>query len=73
MRLKLARDRIEIYHRRQLPKSDSFTDALGVELGSRWSAIEAVGLYVPGGSAGLSLFGADERGAGRKWRGSSAS
>jgi histidinol dehydrogenase len=49
--LKLARDRIEAYHRRQLPKDDRFTDALGIELGSRWTAIEAVGLYVPGGSA----------------------
>jgi histidinol dehydrogenase len=49
--LKLARDRIEAYHRRQLPKDDRFTDALGVELGSRWRAIEAVGLYVPGGTA----------------------
>jgi histidinol dehydrogenase len=49
--LKLARDRIELFHRRQLPKDDRFTDALGVELGWRWSAIEAVGLYVPGGTA----------------------
>lgn len=49
--LKLARDRIEAFHRRQLPKDDRFTDALGVELGARWTAIEAVGLYVPGGSA----------------------
>lgn len=49
--LKLARDRIEVFHRRQMPKDDRFTDALGVELGARWSAIEAVGLYVPGGSA----------------------
>ncbi|MBX9709688.1 MAG: histidinol dehydrogenase [Xanthobacteraceae bacterium] len=49
--LKLARDRIDTYHRRQLPKDDLFTDDLGVELGSRWSAVEAVGLYVPGGSA----------------------
>lgn len=49
--LELARDRIETYHRRQLPRDDSFTDALGVELGSRWTAIEAVGLYVPGGTA----------------------
>jgi histidinol dehydrogenase len=49
--LKLARDRIETYHRRQLPKDDRFTDALGVELGHRWTAIEAVGLYVPGGTA----------------------
>ena len=49
--LTLARDRIEAYHRRQLPRDDRFTDALGVELGSRWTAIEAVGLYVPGGTA----------------------
>ncbi|MEW6639393.1 MAG: histidinol dehydrogenase [Pseudomonadota bacterium] len=49
--LTLARDRIETFHRRQLPKDDRFTDALGVELGHRWTAIEAVGLYVPGGTA----------------------
>ncbi|EKS29691.1 histidinol dehydrogenase [Afipia felis] len=49
--LKLARDRIEIYHRRQLPKDERFTDALGVELGWRWSAVDAAGLYVPGGTA----------------------
>ena len=49
--LTLARSRIEAYHRRQLPSDDRFTDALGVELGSRWTAIAAVGLYVPGGTA----------------------
>src|SRR4030088_3227354 len=49
--LKFARDRIEMFHRRQLPKDERFTDALGVELGWRWSAIDAVGLYVPGGTA----------------------
>jgi histidinol dehydrogenase len=49
--LDLARDRIEAFHRRQLPQDDRFEDALGVELGSRWTAIEAVGLYVPGGTA----------------------
>jgi histidinol dehydrogenase len=49
--LELARTRIEAYHRRQLPTDDRFVDPLGVELGSRWTAIEAVGLYVPGGSA----------------------
>jgi histidinol dehydrogenase len=49
--LELARARIEAYHRRQVPRDDRFTDALGVELGSRWNAIEAVGLYVPGGTA----------------------
>ena len=49
--LKFAADRIELFHRRQLPKDDRFTDALGVELGWRWSAIDAVGLYVPGGTA----------------------
>src|ERR1700692_4858080 len=49
--LKFAADRIEVFHRRQLPKDDRFTDALGVELGWRWNAIESVGLYVPGGTA----------------------
>jgi histidinol dehydrogenase len=49
--LEFARARIEAYHRRQVPADDRFVDPLGVELGSRWSAIEAVGLYVPGGSA----------------------
>ncbi|MBV2142382.1 histidinol dehydrogenase [Falsochrobactrum sp. TDYN1] len=49
--LKLAHERIEKHHARQLPKDDYYTDALGVELGSRWTAIEAVGLYVPGGTA----------------------
>src|SRR3954463_4343144 len=49
--LQFARDRIELFHRRQLPSDDRFTDALGVELGWRWSAIESVGLYVPGGTA----------------------
>ena len=49
--LLLARDRIQAYHQRQKPSDERFTDALGVELGHRWTAIEAVGLYVPGGTA----------------------
>jgi histidinol dehydrogenase len=49
--LQLAKQRIEVYHKRQVPSNDRFTDALGVELGHRWTAIEAVGLYVPGGTA----------------------
>jgi histidinol dehydrogenase len=49
--LTFACNRIESFHRQQLPKDDRFTDALGVELGWRWSAIESVGLYVPGGTA----------------------
>jgi histidinol dehydrogenase len=49
--LKLARDRIEAHHARQKPKDERYTDPLGVELGAKWTAIEAVGLYVPGGTA----------------------
>jgi histidinol dehydrogenase len=49
--LKFARDRIEAHHRRQKPADDRYTDPIGVELGSRWTAIESVGLYVPGGTA----------------------
>lgn len=49
--LKFARDRIERHHQRQMPKDDRYTDAIGVELGSRWTPVESVGLYVPGGLA----------------------
>jgi histidinol dehydrogenase len=49
--LTFAHERIVAYHRRQLPPNDRFTDALGVELGHRWTPIAAVGLYVPGGTA----------------------
>jgi histidinol dehydrogenase len=49
--LNFARDRIEAHHRRQKPADERYVDALGVELGHRWTAIEAVGLYVPGGTA----------------------
>ena len=49
--LVLARDRIADHHKRQLPSDDRYTDAAGVELGHRWTAVESVGLYVPGGLA----------------------
>ncbi len=49
--LQLAAERIERHHARQMPKDDIYEDAQGVGLGSRWTAIEAVGLYVPGGTA----------------------
>jgi histidinol dehydrogenase len=49
--LGFAKVRIEAYHRRQIPANDHFVDALGAELGLRWTAIEAVGVYVPGGTA----------------------
>jgi len=49
--LALARDRIKAYHQNQKPTDARFTDAVGVELGAKWTAIEAVGLYVPGGTA----------------------
>ena len=49
--LELAAERIISYHKRQLPENERYTDQAGVELGHRWTAIEAVGLYVPGGLA----------------------
>ncbi|MFZ1815423.1 MAG: histidinol dehydrogenase [Rhizobiaceae bacterium] len=49
--LELARDRIRSHHQRQMPTDDRYVDAIGVELGSRWTAVESVGLYVPGGTA----------------------
>jgi histidinol dehydrogenase len=49
--LALAKERIETYHRTQRPQDSMTTDPLGVTLGWRWTAIESVGLYVPGGRA----------------------
>ncbi len=49
--LGLARDRIEAHHKRQVPADDRYRDATGTELGHRWTAVESVGLYVPGGTA----------------------
>lgn len=49
--LTLARDRIVAHHRRQRPADDRYTDADGVTLGARWTPLDAVGLYVPGGTA----------------------
>ena len=46
-----AAARIRAYHERQRPADARFTDSAGVELGWRWSALEAVGIYVPGGRA----------------------
>lgn len=49
--LKLAAERIETFHERQLPEMEDYTDDDGVRLGYRWTAVEAAGLYVPGGLA----------------------
>ena len=49
--LSLARDRIMAHHERQLPRDERYIDPIGVELGARWTAIQSVGLYVPGGTA----------------------
>ena len=49
--LHVAARRIEAFHRAQMPDDLDFTDAEGVRLGMRWTALDAVGLYVPGGKA----------------------
>ena len=49
--LNLAAERIEAFHRAQLPRDLEMQDSAGLTLGMRWGAIEAVGLYVPGGKA----------------------
>lgn len=49
--LELAAERIRAYHVDQLPKDRDFTDAAGVRLGAKWRAVDAAGLYVPGGRA----------------------
>ncbi|MCR9256686.1 MAG: histidinol dehydrogenase [Alphaproteobacteria bacterium] len=49
--LDLAAARIEAFHARQMPEDFSYTDDAGVGLGLRWTAVQRVGLYVPGGQA----------------------
>ncbi|TAJ70719.1 MAG: histidinol dehydrogenase [Phenylobacterium sp.] len=46
-----AAGRIRAYHERQRPADQRFVDDAGVEMGWRWTPIEAVGIYVPGGRA----------------------
>ncbi len=49
--LQLAEKRIRDYHEKFLPEGFDEQDASGVRLGSRWTALDAVGLYTPGGTA----------------------
>ena len=49
--LDLAATRIRAYHERQKPADTDYTDAVGVRLGARWNAVDAAGIYVPGGRA----------------------
>jgi len=49
--LNLAAARIRAYHERQLPEDASWKDEAGARLGWRWTAVDAAGLYVPGGLA----------------------
>ncbi len=49
--LTLAAKRIEAYHAAQLPEDRDYRDADNVRLGARWSAVDAAGVYVPGGRA----------------------
>ncbi len=49
--LNLAADRIRAYHAAQLPEDRDYRDATGARLGARWNAVDAAGVYVPGGRA----------------------
>lgn len=49
--LQLAAERIRSYHVLQIPQDHLSTDEVGVTSGWRWTALQSVGLYVPGGTA----------------------
>jgi histidinol dehydrogenase len=49
--LDVAAARIAAFHERMKPMGQSWRDAAGIELGWRWTALDSVGLYVPGGKA----------------------
>ena len=49
--IETAASRIENYHKQQIPEDASFADQTGALLGWRWTSLDSVGLYVPGGTA----------------------
>ena len=49
--LDVAAKRIESYHKKQIPQDHSYTDEIGATLGWRWTPLDSVGVYVPGGTA----------------------
>ncbi|MFZ2005135.1 MAG: histidinol dehydrogenase [Stellaceae bacterium] len=49
--LQMAAERIDSFHRRQLPQAIDYTDSAGVRLGMEWRPLTSAGLYVPGGTA----------------------
>jgi histidinol dehydrogenase len=49
--LRIAAERIESFHRKQLPEAIDYVDAVGVRLGMQWRPLASAGLYVPGGTA----------------------
>ena len=49
--LELAATRIRAYHEGQRPKDSDAIDQAGVRSGARWRAVDAAGIYVPGGRA----------------------
>ena len=49
--VELAAERIRTYHQAQLPEDRDYRDDTGTRLGARWRAVDAAGLYVPGGRA----------------------
>jgi histidinol dehydrogenase len=69
--LDLAATRIEAFHRAQLPQDLRLHDAAGLDLGMRWTPLDAVGIYVPGGKAAypssvlMNALPAREAGVGR--------
>ncbi|MDC9823515.1 histidinol dehydrogenase [Devosia sp. ZB163] len=49
--LTIAHERIKAHHEKQRPVDHIYQDHLGVTLGTIWTPVEAVGIYVPGGTA----------------------
>ena len=58
--LELAADRIRRFHEKQLPQDLAYQDDAGVQLGMRFTPVDAAGLYVPGGKAAYPSSGFDE-------------
>ena len=49
--IKLAKNRIEAFHRHQLPEDSIYEDQEEVSIKTKWIPLDSAGIYIPGGTA----------------------
>ena len=49
--IKLAKNRIEVFHQHQLPEDSTYEDQEEVIIKTKWIPLDSAGIYIPGGTA----------------------